>query len=64
MLDLDPKLYVIPKDIMPELLLLGTLENVTQPMDDGVLMSMTVVHYEGKVFVMKQETVGRWFDER
>jgi hypothetical protein len=64
MLDLDPKLYVIPEAIMPELLFLGELETITEAMDDGTIMNMTVIKHEGKVFVTRQEYAGRWYDER
>jgi hypothetical protein len=64
MLDLDPKLYVIPEDIMPELLFLGELETITEAMDDGTILNLTVIKHDGKVFVMKHEYAGRWYDEK
>ena len=50
-----------PKEMLPELLLLGTLEHREISLDTGKMVSMDVVEYAGKYYVMKVEEVGRWF---
>ena len=49
------------KEMLPELLLLGTLEHREISLDTGKMVSMDVVEYAGKYYVMKVEEVGRWF---
>jgi len=58
------KNLVFSTDMIPELLLLGTVEHKTVPMDDGRQFSIDIIHYEGKQYVMKQTEIKRWFDER
>jgi hypothetical protein len=55
---------IFDPDIIPELILLGTLEQKRVPRDDGKLFEISIIHYEGRQYIMKQEDVGRWFDER
>jgi hypothetical protein len=61
---LGVKVNMIKPEILPELMLLGTLEQTRVPMDDGQLMDLSIIHYDGKMYFMKEECVGRWFDER
>ena len=48
--------------MIPELMLLGTLEHKEVPTDDGRMFHMDIIHYDGKQYVMKAEEKDRWFD--
>lgn len=55
---------IIKPEMIPELMLLGEMEHKRIPLDDGRLFDIDIIHYEGKQYVMREENVGRWFDER
>lgn len=52
---------VFDESMIPELVLLGELEHKDVPMDDGRLMTIDIIHYEGKQYVMNGECKSRWF---
>lgn len=52
---------IFDKEKIPELLFLGELSHVEEPMDDGRVMALDIITYEGKRYVMKQEYKRRWF---
>lgn len=55
---------IFKPEMIPELILLGELEHKQVPTDDGRLFNIDIIHYEGKQYIMKQEDIGRWFDQQ
>lgn len=54
---------LIPDEILPELFLLGTLEHTEESLDDGRIVRQDVIKYDGKIYIMKVEEVGKWFGD-
>ena len=62
---IDNRTLVTPTpDMIPELILLGTLEKQEIMLDSGRLMKVDVIAYEGKEYIMKVTDGGHWRDKR
>ena len=59
----DPFIHP-PHDLIPELILLGTLSKEEQFHDNGTCIEMDIITYEGKKYVMKMGKITRWYEER
>jgi hypothetical protein len=55
------KSHIIQPEMLPELLLLGELEQYEAISDNGNCVMVTAVMYEGRRYIMKEERCGRWF---
>lgn len=53
-----------PKDLIPELMLLGEFTSAKVMLQTGDLVQMASISYKGKKYVMKAVPDGRWFDAR
>lgn len=61
---MDEDIYITPApDMIPELLLLGTLVHHELALELGTVMKITAIEYEGKTYKIKVEDGGRWYDE-
>lgn len=52
-----------PKEMIPELMLLGELEHRELSLDSGRVVRVATITYEGKDYAMKVEDGGRWYEE-
>ena len=60
----DPEYHTPPKDLIPELIMLGEFRHEEAFFDNGTCIEMDLITYEGKTYMMKQYKTSRWFDER
>ena len=59
--DEEERFHQPTEEMIPELLLLGTLEHRELSLKNGKIVKMDIINYEGRNYAMKIEDGGKWF---
>jgi hypothetical protein len=59
--DEDETFHTPSEEMIPELIMLGTLEHKELSLQSGKIIHMDIINYNGKNYAMKTVDGGRWF---